>query len=485
VVQVEYAPIILTGAGALNKVLGRQVYQSNLQLGGTRIMHTNGVSHLVAENDLTGVYEIINWLSYVPETNKSSLPVINSLDPVDRVIDVEITKSAYDPRVLLQGRMENDEWKSGFFDKGSFTETLQGWAKGVIVGRARLGGIPIGCISVETRATETVVFADPAVESSQEEQIKEAGQVWYPNSAHKTAQAIKDFNNGEQLPMIIFANWRGFSGGQSDMSKEVLKFGAQIVDSLREFKQPIFIYVIGELRGGAWVVVDPSINPEMMEMYCSENARGGVLEPQGIVEIKYRTPRVISCMQRLDPTYQGLRSKLASATSQERVDIEDKIQKFEDNLIPIFEQAAVELADLHDRPERMLQKNVIKKVIDWRTSRQYFYTRLLRRIKEDSLISKIETITSKDFKESKELVQLWFRGEYPFIPFDNDKVFVDWVLMKQQDIQKNLDSLMEESVVKEVLDLGKRDLQLFAKGLKAIIDGLSREEKEALALVFK
>jgi acetyl-CoA carboxylase/biotin carboxylase 1 len=44
----------------------------------------------------------------------------------------------------------------------------------------------------------------------------EAGQVWFPNSAHKTAQAIFDFNR-EQLPLIIFANWRGFSGGQQDM----------------------------------------------------------------------------------------------------------------------------------------------------------------------------------------------------------------------------------------------------------------------------
>jgi acetyl-CoA carboxylase carboxyltransferase component len=44
----------------------------------------------------------------------------------------------------------------------------------------------------------------------------EAGQVWYPNSAYKTAQAIFDFSR-EGLPLIIFANWRGFSGGQQDM----------------------------------------------------------------------------------------------------------------------------------------------------------------------------------------------------------------------------------------------------------------------------
>ena len=39
----------------------------------------------------------------------------------------------------------------------------------------------------------------------------QAGQVWFPDSAHKTARAITDFNR-EELPMLIFANWRGFSG---------------------------------------------------------------------------------------------------------------------------------------------------------------------------------------------------------------------------------------------------------------------------------
>jgi hypothetical protein len=45
-------------------------------------------------------------------------------------------------------------------------------------------------------------------------------QVWFPDSAFKTAQAIRDFN-GEQLPLIVFANWRGFSGGMRDMFEEV------------------------------------------------------------------------------------------------------------------------------------------------------------------------------------------------------------------------------------------------------------------------
>lgn len=101
----------------------------------------------------------------------------------------------------------------------------------------------MGTIAVETRTIERIVPADPANAASMEQKVMEAGQVsffycfrlltsqgltiltlqvWYPNSAFKTAQAIFDFDR-EGLPLIIFANWRGFSGGQQDMFDEVLK----------------------------------------------------------------------------------------------------------------------------------------------------------------------------------------------------------------------------------------------------------------------
>ena len=53
-----------------------------------------------------------------------------------------------------------------------------------------------------------------------EQVVNQAGQVWFPDSAFKTAQAIRDFGR-EGLPLIIFANWRGFSGG---MKGEVSAF---------------------------------------------------------------------------------------------------------------------------------------------------------------------------------------------------------------------------------------------------------------------
>jgi len=53
-------------------------------------------------------------------------------------------------------------WESGFFDKGSWDEIMQPWAQTVVCGRARLGGIPVGVIAVETRTVEVTLPADPA-----------------------------------------------------------------------------------------------------------------------------------------------------------------------------------------------------------------------------------------------------------------------------------------------------------------------------------
>ena len=74
---------------------------------------------------------------------------------------------------------------------------------------------------------------------------------------------------------MIFANWRGFSGGMKDMYDQVLKFGAYIVDGLTSYRQPVLVYIppFAELRGGAWVVVDPSINLDCMEMYADPDSR--------------------------------------------------------------------------------------------------------------------------------------------------------------------------------------------------------------------
>ena len=55
--------------------------------------------------------------------------------------------------------------------------------------------------------------------------------MWFPDSAFKTAQAIEDFNR-EQLPLMVFANWRGFSGGMKGRNQGQLFFMVSVVGLL-------------------------------------------------------------------------------------------------------------------------------------------------------------------------------------------------------------------------------------------------------------
>jgi acetyl-CoA carboxylase / biotin carboxylase 1 len=241
------------------------------------------------------------------------------------------------PLLTPQTTSADGSYVSGFFDKGSFKEYLGGWGKSVITGRGRLGGINVGVIAVETRLVEQRIPADPGNPESREAIQPQAGQVWYPDSAYKTAQAIQDFNRGENLPLIIFANWRGFSGGTRDMYGEILKFGAMIVDALRTYKHPVFVYIPpgGELRGGAWVVIDPTINLAKMEMYADKQARGGILEPPGICEVKYRSQEQKVTMHRLDAQLIELDEQMASSSSDTTF---SEIKNREKTLAPLYTQ---------------------------------------------------------------------------------------------------------------------------------------------------
>lgn len=470
VIQVENSHIILTGSGALNKVLGREVYTSNNQLGGVQIMYNNGVTHTSVPDDFEGVFTILQWLSYMPKDKHSPVPIIATTDPVDREIEFTPTKAPYDPRWMLAGRphpLVRGAWQSGFFDHGSFMEILSSWAQTVVVGRARLGGIPLGVIAVETRTVEFTVPADPANLDSESKVLQQAGQVWFPDSAFKTAQAICDFNR-ERLPLIVFANWRGFSGGMKDMYDQILKFGAYIVDALRDFRQPVLVYIPpqAELRGGSWVVIDPTINPLCMELYADRESRGGVLEAEGTVEIKYRRKDLLKTMKRLDSVYASLAEQLASSdlSDKECKELEAKLKAREEFLLPIYHQVAVQFVDLHDTPGRMQEKGVINDILDWKNARSFFYWRLRRLLLEQVVKSEILQ-ANKDLSDGhmQSMLRRWFvetEGTVKAYLWDNNQAVVEWLErhLSQEDgirsaVRENIKYLKRENTLKHICSL--------------------------------
>lgn len=485
------SPIILTGYQALNKLMGTDVYSTNDQLGGPGIMYPNGISHLVEPDHLKAVKAAMDWLSFVPSVRGGLLPVadIRGVDEVERTVGFSPTKGvAYDPRHLLAGAIDDaGAWHSGFFDRGSFQETLAGWAKTVVVGRARLGGIPMGVIITENRTAEAIKPADPADVKASEAVIQEAGCVWFPNSAYKTAQAIKDFRT-EDLPLIVFANWRGFSGGQRDMFDEVLKYGSLIVDAFVSYDKPVFVFIPphAEIRGGAWVVLDASINASVMEMYAAKGtARGGVLEANGAASVKYRSKDLTSTMHRLDDQLMGFDAQLDSVRgdAQAEKQAQDQIRSREQILLPVYEQIAVQFCELHDTPGRMKAVGVIEKEVEWEQSRSFFYWRLRRKLAEFDLRKQLRDATevgrgvkSLSPLEATGLIKRWFvesQGMNAEL-WSDDKVVLSWMAGNYGDLEIKILSFTQDVVAQEVIQVMTAGGNTARIGLAGIVDGISK-----------
>lgn len=516
------APIILTGYSALNKVLGHDVYLSNDQLGGTKVMQPNGVTHSVVNDDVEGVGAILQWLSYVPSQRGGALPIIESRDAVHRTIAVRPPRDGqpYNPRTfLIAGGIvgEDKTFMSGLFDKDSWKEYLEGWAKTVVVGRARLGGVPTGVVAVETRCVDKLTPADPASPDTRETIVTQAGQVWYPDSAAKTAQAIRDFDR-EGLPLFILANWRGFSGGMRDMFDEVLKSGSLIVDALRSYQQPVFVYIPpgGELRGGAWVVLDTLINPSMIEMYAAQDCRGGVLEPEGTVDVKYRRRHLIMTMHRLDEELRELDEELGGdkpsgglLSDERKQAIHDAIYAREAKLLPVYRNIATAFCDLHDTPGRMVEKNAVRRIVDWEHARNFFYWRMQRRLAEETVRKKVYTADGAlTDAEVTSFLKKWAadynmergvnghtdgvnggdigEGQEEGWSFDNDDRWVfQWLEVEEDAIDRRIEKIRMSRVSRKVAESCKESKEAFVNGIESALRNckLGGERAELVAAI--
>lgn len=253
---------------------------------------------------------------------------------------------------------------------------------------------------------------------------------------------------------MIFANWRGFSGGSRDMAGEILKFGAMIVDALRGYEHPVFMYLPphSELRGGSWVVVDPTINSEKMEMYADPDSRGGILEPAGITEIKFRLPDQIKVMHRLDPELKLLDQELDMTESEDdAAAIRKQIAAREEVLKPVYLQAATEFADLHDRTGRMKAKGVIKSAVPWEESREFFYYRAKRRLAEDYYVAQLRKFDSNLNKETAtEVISSMYSGDW-----NDDKAVATWFEMEASALDEKVKNVKANAVQAKIEALKK------------------------------
>lgn len=164
-----------------------------------------------------------------------------------------------------------------------------------------------------------------------------------------------------------------------------------------------------------------------MEMYADPDSRGGVLEPEGTVEIRFRSKDLVKAMHRCDNEFKRLKSKVIltcgtlnlilgfsteaiaeTSSLEEKAKLETELREREAQLMPMYHQVALSFADLHDTPVRMYEKGCITEVVPWRNARQYFYWSLKRRLLQNRVKSEIQRVISKSDAEASSMIRRWF-----------------------------------------------------------------------------
>ena len=238
------------------------------------------------------------------------------------------------------------------------------------------------------------------------------------------------------------------------------------------------------------VVIDPTINPEQMEMYADEDSRGGVLEPEGIVGIKYRREKQLETMARLDPIYGKLRAQLndKKLSHDAQSDIKVKMTEREKLLGPIYLQIALQFADLHDRAGRMKAKGTVRMPLQWKKARRFFYWRLRRRLSEEVLIKRLVAASLQEkanlvsaVNKEQQLAMLKAWSGMLDVEFEkDDRKVAEWYESHRKDIYTRIDAYKADAVSKKVAELLMGNKEGGLKGVREVLSLVPTGEKDAL-----
>lgn len=217
-----------------------------------------------------------------------------------------------------------------------------------------------------------------------------------------------------------------------------------------------------------------------MEMYADEDARGGVLEPEGIVGIKFRKDKQLETMARLDTTYGELKARLAdkSLSTEQQTEIREKMAQREKLLLPVYMQISLQYADLHDRAGRMQAKDTIRMPLQWQQARRFFYWRLRRRLNEEYVLKRMAASSSKELvSRSNNLKTLEAWSNIPKFATD-DKAVAMWYEENRKDVHGKIEAMKTDSIAYDVAALMRSSKEGGLKGVAQVMSMLPIEEKQ-------
>ena len=255
------------GLGGPNLVKGATGQKVDSEtLGGARMHNSvSGVAHYLAKNDaecLDKIREIISELPVKTGLRNNFAESVDSLRPANDLYDILPAdhRAHYDARAMLDCILDCD----------SFDEFQAGFAKEMIVGHARVCGIPVGVIANNRGLVPNSAGKPPKF-----------GGIIYTESAEKTAYFIETCNR-HSTPLLFIQDVSGFMVGAEAEASGIIRAGARFVEAMAIATVPKIVLTVNHASGaGYYAMAGQGFDPDFI--LTLPTGRMGVMEGESAV----------------------------------------------------------------------------------------------------------------------------------------------------------------------------------------------------------
>jgi acetyl-CoA carboxylase carboxyltransferase component len=260
----------LGGANLVKGATGQTI--DNETLGGARTHNAiSGVAHYRVADDETCVTKIREFVSELPISPPSAVSITESVDaarPPRDLYDIlpEDHRQPYDTRDVL----------ACLLDGGHLEEFQADYAKEILTGHARIGGIQVGVIANNRGMIRPEGGGPPRF-----------GGIIYAESAEKVAYFIETCNR-HQTPLLFIQDVSGFMVGAEAEHSGIIRAGARFVEAMATAAVPKIVLTINHASGaGYYAMAGQGFDPDFI--FSWPTGRMGVMEGDSAVQAIFGT----------------------------------------------------------------------------------------------------------------------------------------------------------------------------------------------------
>ena len=260
----------LGGANLVKGATGQTI--DNESLGGAMTHNAiSGVAHFRTKDERECLEKIRQLVSELPKKEETKVSIIEAKKPKNKPkklyeILPEDHRAPYDMRGVL----------SCFLDDGELDEFQADYAKEMICGTARIGGILIGIIANHRGMVRGKSGKPPRF-----------GGIVYTESAEKTAYFIENCNR-HSTPLLFVQDVSGFMVGAEAEHSGIIRAGAHFVEAMATATVPKLVLTINHASGaGYYAMAGQGFDPDFI--FSLPTGRMGVMEGDSAAQAIFGT----------------------------------------------------------------------------------------------------------------------------------------------------------------------------------------------------